>query len=235
RHSGACCNAGWIEPIDDGCCRFYAPDTGGSCAIHRSHGHAALPQACQQFPRVVTHSPLGISLTLSAFCPTAASLLFDAGPFGMTTIDDTREYEGLDARHMLPPLLRASMLMDWDAVARWEELAVATLSDDREDVDTALAIIEQASTEVCDTWTPADGALSEALCGAFRARASDMSAATPLKDRRRDRSLARPQSGGAEDRSDACASPTALARYFASQDLRLRHRQETVDRIQETE
>lgn len=167
RHSGACCSAGWIEPRDDGRCRHFDGRVSGGCTVQRARGHAALPHACQQFPRVATLSPLGTSVTLSAFCPTAASLLVDDAPFTIETGDDGRGYEGLDARDVMPPLLRPGLLMDWESVARWEELAVATLSDHRHDVERALAIIENASLSVCDTWVPAEGALSEALDRAF--------------------------------------------------------------------
>ncbi len=216
RHSGACCSAGWIEPKADGVCRHFDGQTGGGCAVQRASGHGAVPHACQQFPRVATLSPLGTSVTLSAFCPTAASLLFGSGPFAIASRDDTRVFEGLDARGVLPPLLRDGLLMDWESVARWEELAVATLSDHRGDLDRALGIIEAASLAVCERWSPADGALDEALNDAFRARAAGMSAATPLKDRRRDRPWARPQSGGAEDVPGACASSAPIARFLAS-------------------
>lgn len=216
RHSGACCSAGWIEPNANGVCRHFDAHASGGCTVQRARGHDALPHACQQFPRVAALSPLGTSVTLSAYCPTAASLLFDDAPFAIETGQDDRVYEGLDARAVMPPLLRPGMLMDWEAVARWEDLTVATLSDHRHDVERALAIIEDASLAVCETWTPGQGTLSDALQAAYRARASGMSVATALKDRRRDRSLARPQPDGAEDVPDARASTAALANFLAS-------------------
>jgi len=199
-------------------CRHFDAHPTGGCTIHRASGHAAIPRACQQFPRVVTQSPLGSSVTLSAFCPTAASLLFDEGPFHITTRADDRSLEGLDAREVLPPLLRPGMLMDWESVARWEELAVATLSDHRDDVDRALEVIETASERVCATWTPGGESLSAALSSAFdRVRESGVSSAAPLKDRRRDRSLARPRPGDAGDMPDSISTrSTALARYLAA-------------------
>lgn len=148
-------------------CRHYDAHDAGGCSIQRARGHDAIPQACQQFPRVATLSPLGTSVTLSAFCPTAASLLFGDAPFEIIDVESVRRYEGLDATNVLPPLLREGMLMDWEAVAKWEEVAVATLSTHRHDVDRAVAIIEQASMRVAQTWTPADGSLSEALARAF--------------------------------------------------------------------
>lgn len=217
RHSGACCSAGWVEPLEDGVCRHFSAHPGGSCAIQRAHGHEALPHACQQFPRVATLSPLGTSVTLSAFCPTAASLLFGTEPFQIVQTPDARVFEGLDARDVMPPLLRPDMLMDWESVERWEVLAVAALSDYRDDVERALEIIEQASTQVIAEWTPGDGNLATALTAAFRrARESGVSLATPLTDRRRDRSLARPHPGGAGDMPDSSARDVAMARYFAS-------------------
>lgn len=124
-------------------------------------------------------------------------------------VDDARVYEGMDARNVLPPLLRDGMLMDWDAVRRWEELAIETLSSHRNDVDRALAIIEDASEEVCETWTPANGTLVESLASAF----ADADASGALKRRSGDRSLAPPHSADAEE---ASAFAEARARYAAS-------------------
>ena len=212
RHSGACCSAGWIEPKSDGVCRHFDAQPGGSCTVHRTHGHEALPHACRQFPRVATLSPLGTSVTLSAFCPTAAAMLFDDGPFAIETRDDARVYEGLDARDVMPPLLRDGMLMDWESVARWEELAVAALSEHRHHAYRALAIIEDASLAVCETWTPADGALGEALDCAFR-EASGISVAPSGYGRAKERSRLRPFNAVATETPDASS---AMARFFAS-------------------
>ena len=46
------------------------------CAVHRQLGRETLPSACRDFPRVVTLTPLGVSITLSHYCPTAAGMLF---------------------------------------------------------------------------------------------------------------------------------------------------------------
>jgi hypothetical protein len=112
-------------------------------------------------------SPLGASVTLSAFCPTAASLLFAPGAFSIVEAVDRAGLEGLDARDVLPPLLRPGMLMDWPSVARWEELAIATLSNHRGDPGMAIDRITRASERVCAQWTPADGPLADALTRAF--------------------------------------------------------------------
>lgn len=169
RHSGACCRAGWIEPDPAGRCRFHDAHPSGGCTIQRDSGHAAIPHACQQFPRVATLSPLGASVTLSAFCPTAASLLFETGDFSIVETADRAGLEGLDARDVLPPLLRPGMLMDWPAVARWEELAIAALSRHRGNPGAAMRLIEGASRDVCVSWHPDHGPLSDALTLAFGA------------------------------------------------------------------
>jgi hypothetical protein len=44
--------------------------------VHRQLGPDALPAACRDFPRIVTLTPLGVSITLSHYCPTAAAMLF---------------------------------------------------------------------------------------------------------------------------------------------------------------
>jgi hypothetical protein len=120
-----------------------------------------------------------VSLTLSAFCPTAAGLLFEQGPFSVTTVDGKPHYEGLDARDVMPPLLRMNMLMDWEGVARWEELAIGILSDLRDDVEGAVAIIEHASAEICERWTPAAGTIAGSLSDAFARARQRQSGARP--------------------------------------------------------
>src|SRR5215831_8464688 len=87
RHAGACCRAGWTIPFDDG--TVAARDAGGACtfldatarlcSIHRAGGVRALPLTCRMFPRVVLHDARGTFVSLSHFCPTAASLLFSSG------------------------------------------------------------------------------------------------------------------------------------------------------------
>jgi Fe-S-cluster containining protein len=57
------------------CGRCIFLDADRHCGIHRHLGPDALPSACRDFPRVVTLTPLGVSITLSHYCPTAASML----------------------------------------------------------------------------------------------------------------------------------------------------------------
>jgi hypothetical protein len=104
------------------------------CAVHRQLGSESLPSACRDFPRVATLTPLGVSIALSHYCPTAAALLFALVP--VRILDDppgfpaSWPYEGLDAREAPPPLLRPGVLMDWPSLERWERFAVSVLADE---------------------------------------------------------------------------------------------------------
>ena len=167
-----------------GRCVFFNPSRGpcGLCAVHGGLGEDALPSSCRHFPRVVTLSPLGVSVTLSHYCPTAAGMLFrpviprDAGlpgpegSAGPPNADDPAlrivdappafpaawPYEGLDARDALPPLLRPGVLMDWPSLERWERFAVSVLAEDERAPEAALDVLE-AVAEDARRWTPEDG------------------------------------------------------------------------------
>jgi hypothetical protein len=148
--------------------------------VHRQLGLEALPSACRDFPRVVTLTPLGVSITLSHFCPTAAAMLFDDpvtlrdhrlpgrdGP-AVSILDDppgfppSWPYEGLDAREALRPLLRPGVLMDWPSLERWERFAVSVLADDARSPESALDVLASAA-EDARRWTPKDGPFEEYL------------------------------------------------------------------------
>ena len=98
-----------------GRCAFHDGDA-HRCEIHRVLGHDALPLSCRQFPRVVVLTPAGVSVGLSHYCPTAAGLLFSEGA-PVAIVEDApafprdAEYEGLDARASLGPLLRPDALL----------------------------------------------------------------------------------------------------------------------------
>jgi hypothetical protein len=113
-----------------GRCVFH---TDPGCAIHTALGDEAMPSACQHFPRIALLDPRGVSVTLSHYCPTAASLLVDArGPVsivkGPPVLPGGALPEGLDARDALPPLETPGRLMDWDAYSAWESRAVDLLT-----------------------------------------------------------------------------------------------------------
>jgi Fe-S-cluster containining protein len=172
-----------------GACVFLDPET-RLCAVHRQVGEQALPSACRHFPRVATLTPLGVSVTLSHFCPSAAGMLFrlpsrpvapDATGAprddGVAVVEDPPAFpaswpwEGLDARSALPPLLRPGVLMDWPSLERWEGFAVSVLAEEGLPPDEGLDVLE-AAAERARAWAPAEGPfagfLERSLAPSFR-------------------------------------------------------------------
>jgi Fe-S-cluster containining protein len=147
---------------EDGRCVFLEADR--RCAVHRRLGLESLPSACRDFPRVATLTPLGVSITLSHYCPTAAALLF--APVPLRVVDDppgfpaSRPYDGLDAREALPPLLRPGVVMDWPSLDRWERFAVSVLADEERSAESALDVVAGAAEEA-RRWRPDDGPFEE--------------------------------------------------------------------------
>ena len=155
--------------VDDGACVFYRRSGASRCEIHRALGHEALPLACRQFPRVSVLDPRGTSVTLSHYCPTAASMLDADSPVSIVdnapAFPAAGEYVGLDVREDLPPSLRPDMLMDWDAWWTWDRLSVELLS--RAD-SPAHALARLAGVvEKVRTWRPSDGALRDRIRETF--------------------------------------------------------------------
>ena len=157
-----------LLPDARGHCAFFETDGGHACAIHRRLGHDALPVSCRLFPRVCLLTPRGVSITLSHYCPTAAALLFATdGPPAIVedapAFPPSAAYEGLDARAAAPPLLRPGVFLGWDAHARFERHAVATLGAlDRATPEDALGRLA-ADAERLRAWTVHDGAFDGLL------------------------------------------------------------------------
>ncbi len=164
-----------VLPIVDGCCAFFDARDSKHCRVHRALGHGALPLACRQFPRVVVRDPRGVSVTLSHYCPTASAMLSATTPVQIAMdapgFPPRGEYEGLDARGCLPPLLRPDMLMDWAAWWELEGRAVEWLADSARPSSLALAGLWMV-VEHSRTWTPADGPLIERVRAGFDAAGS---------------------------------------------------------------
>jgi hypothetical protein len=157
-----------------GRCVFLEPGRGNPCAVHRQLGFDRLAAACRDFPRVVTLSPLGVSITLSHYCPTAVGLLFrDDVPLAIRTdppaFPPAWPYEGLDAREGFPPLLRPGVLMDWDSHDRWERWAVSILALEGPSAEEGVAVLSGAA-EAARGWTPSDGAFGAFLEGCLAGR-----------------------------------------------------------------
>lgn len=200
RHSGACCRAGWPIPFSadefvtasrlplagdkftrdeqgcivaakraDGACGFLEPST--LCTIHRLGSAAALPVSCRMFPRVVLHDARGTFISLSHFCPTAASMLC-SGPDEVRIVEapaalvGAGELDGLDARGAWPPLLRQGVLMDFESYGAWEAHAIALLTrGDRAAAD-AVAVLEDTTARIA-RWSPGAAPLLDAVDRAF--------------------------------------------------------------------
>jgi hypothetical protein len=78
----------------------------------------------------------GVHVTLSHYCPTAASLLFDhQGPIeiveGSPPVADVEIPEGLDARESLPPLSSPGKLMSFEEFSAWEREQVQGFNGSR--------------------------------------------------------------------------------------------------------
>lgn len=163
----------------DGCCVFFEQDDGGSCVIHREAGIQALPSACRHFPRHFLRDGRGTLVSLSHFCPTAASMLDHAEPLAVVEAAPPllleEPIEGLDGRDALPPLLRPGLLCDLAGYDAWERASVAVLG--RSDLTWRQALDRiAAATERVRTWEPGVVSLTSHVAAAFEDRMSD---ATP--------------------------------------------------------
>lgn len=186
RHSGACCSSGWAIPVerdrvipirnlasqtDDS---WLLPDPNapeevagtlalqstGHCVFHGETGcgvYASRPASCSHFPYVCLIDPRGVHVTLSHYCPTAASLLFaPAGPIeivaGPSPVAGFDVPEGLDARESLPPLESPSRLMTWQAFSDWERAEVGKATAALTMAD-AIRLFEHARFAVPAPWS----------------------------------------------------------------------------------
>ena len=139
--------AAMLERTLQGECVFFERDS-HLCVVHRDLGEESLPATCRHFPRLAVADSRGTFVTLSHYCPTAASMLFRddvalhivEAPSAFPMAD----YDGLTVTEDdLPPLLSPSMLMDSTGYSAWErhmvrrcsaevfpEAVVATLASD---------------------------------------------------------------------------------------------------------
>jgi hypothetical protein len=168
--------AGLIAHDERGRCVFYR----GACEIQRRAGHAALPSACQHFPREVLIDSRGAHVTLSHYCPTAADLLFShVGPVEIVEgppAVPAGEPEGLDARAVLPPRLTSTVLMDADGYAAWEAHMVRVLTrDDGETPEQALDRLDRNLRDI-QRWRPGERTLTSAIQQITRAEMADTAA-----------------------------------------------------------
>jgi Fe-S-cluster containining protein len=148
-----------LAPLPGGVCPAFDGPGGNLCAIQRSLGHERLPAACRHFPRVALLEPDAVRVTLSHFCPTAASMLFgnDADPVGIVPdargICDRPDHEGFDARQTIPPLLRPGVAMDPGSCRLWERCLLGIFGRAGATPETMLARAA-ATAETVRGWAP---------------------------------------------------------------------------------
>ena len=155
--------AAMLERTDSGECVFFERDS-HLCVVHRDAGEAALPATCRHFPRLSVCDSRGTFITLSHFCPTAASMLFrEDVPLEIVESPAAfphADYDGLTVTpEDLPPLLSPSMLMDGAGYSAWERQMVRRCSAD-ESPDTIVATL-RADVDQLRTWRPGVEALDE--------------------------------------------------------------------------
>jgi len=155
-----------IAHAEDGACIFR---DGQRCSIHAQAGESALPVSCRHYPRVILRDRRDTRISLSHYCPTAASLLLGTGT--LNVVDATGKLtvaepvEGLDASDALPPLLRPGLLADLEGYHAWERECIDAFAREG-DALAGLRVIGQA-TEIVRAWRPEDGALVESVAAAF--------------------------------------------------------------------
>jgi Fe-S-cluster containining protein len=165
--------AAMFQVTDDGKCVFLnRPDH--LCVIHRDLGEEAQASTCRHFPRLAIVDRRGTSITLSHFCPTAASLLFREdvpveiveGPRAFPPND----YEGLIVEaDAFPPLLTPSMLMDLEGYTAWERHMVGVFADVERAPEEGLATLVR-DARVLARWRPGAGTLAGAVAALPSAR-----------------------------------------------------------------
>jgi hypothetical protein len=155
-----------LERAPGGDCVFF--DRGSHlCVVHRDIGAQALPATCRHFPRVAVRDARGTFITLSHFCPTAASMLFRddvaveivASPPAFPPA----EYEGLIVKpDDWPPLLNPRRLTDFEGYAAWERHMVARCASLSHAPESVLATLTRDAA-VLRTWRPGGPTLADAV------------------------------------------------------------------------
>ncbi len=155
-----------LDRTADGDCVFFARGT-NLCVVHRDLGEEALPATCRHFPRIAVRDARGTFITLSHFCPTAASMLFRddvaveivAEPAAFPPAD----YEGLAVKpDDWPPLLNPRVLMDLPGYSAWERHMVERCAQVAQAPETILVTLRR-DAELLRQWRPGPRSLSDAV------------------------------------------------------------------------
>jgi Fe-S-cluster containining protein len=160
--------AAMLGKTDSGECVFFESGT-RLCLVHRDLGDEALPSTCRHFPRLAVTDSRGTFITLSHFCPTAASMLFrEDRPLAVVASPPAfppSEYEGLVVTgDDLPPLLSPAMLMDYPGYSSWERHMVARCTETDRGPESIVATLER-DARILRRWKPGGCSLAEAVHG----------------------------------------------------------------------
>jgi len=158
--------AAMLERTDVGECVFLDRGT-KLCIVHRDLGEPALPATCRYFPRLAVRDDRGTFITLSHFCPTAASMLFrDDCALTITSAPHAfppGEYEGLVVTSDdMPPLLTPTMLMDGPGYSAWERHMVMRCAEGGRSPESVVATLER-DARLLRTWKPGRVTLVDAI------------------------------------------------------------------------
>lgn len=154
-----------FQRTERGACVFFERGS-NLCIVHRDLGEAALPSTCRHFPRVAVRDARGTSITLSHFCPTAASMLFrEDVPVAIVEAPAAfppAEYDGLViGADDLPPLLAPAMLMDLEGYSAWERHMVRRCADGADPESVVATLWRDAG--VLRRWRPGGQSLAGAV------------------------------------------------------------------------
>ena len=157
--------AAMLERTDSGECVFFERSS-HLCVVHRDAGEDALPATCRHFPRLSVCDSRGTFVTLSHYCPTAASMLF-RDDVALAIVESPpafplTDYDGMTVEEdEFPPLLSPTMLMDPEGYSAWERHMVQRCCGD------ALpeSVVATLGSDVAQlrAWRPGSGPLVEAV------------------------------------------------------------------------
>ena len=158
--------AAMVARTSGGDCVFYHRHS-GLCVVHRDMGETLLPSTCRHFPRVAVRDWRGTFISLTHYCPTAASMLFrDDVPLEIVESPAAfppAAYDGLvvDA-DAWPPLLHPQMLMDLEAYSAWERHMVRRCAHPSASPESVIATLAR-DARLLRTYTPGAGSLLDAV------------------------------------------------------------------------
>lgn len=167
-----------VEPdLPDGAAAIFKRTAAGQCVfldhgtrlciVHRDMGETALPATCRHFPRLAVRDGRGTFITLSHFCPTAASMLFRED-CAVEIVQHPRafppgDYDGLVVTDDdLPPLLTPAMLMDGAGYTAWERHMVTRCADLERSPEAVLATLLR-DAHALSAWKPGGITLADAV------------------------------------------------------------------------